>query len=272
MASDDTRYDSDSDFQKLLNLVRSRNLLEMSLNRQRPICFRSDVDTSLFNFCNESFYVDAILEYDYTQYAPEDSNLALQPSEQKIAKLFNATVPVLIYLGTAASKRTAGYSAVTSEDYGEISPSQHIKSATSAATRESSFTQNSYFSFWFSLHPMVRQQILDVISSLSNTLGVDPICSRQSDVSSCRSNKAKVLLRVVSALRANDQSSAIPQLLQSIRPDTNTARPIGMIKSDLGLGNVYKCLQRARTRKKLQQDGGGSCGGEGCRPCVDRNL
>jgi len=272
MASDDTRYDSDSDFNKFLNLVRSRNLLDMSLNRQRPICFRSDVDTSIFNFCNESFYANPTTEYDYTQYAPEDSNLALQPSEQKIAALFNAVVPVLIYLGTAASKRVAAYNTATSEDYGEIIPSQHVKSSTSAATRESSFTQNSYFSFWFSLHPRVRQQILDVISSLSNTLGVDPICSRRSDVSLCRSNKAKVLLRVVSALRASDQSSAIPLLLQSVRPDTNETRPIGMIKSDLGLGNVYKCLQRARTRKKLQHDGGGSCGGEGCRPCVDRSL
>jgi len=272
MASDDTRYDSDSDFQKILNLVRSENLLEMSLDRKRPNCFRSDVDTSIFNFCNQSFFVDANTEYDYTQYLPEDSNLALQPSENKIKKLFNAVVPVLVYLGTAASKRTPGYNAVPSEDYGDISPSQHMKSATSAATRESTFTQNSYFSFWFSLHPMVRQQILDVISSLSNTLGVDPICSRQSDVSLCRSNKAKVLLRVVSALRVSDQYSGIPQLLQSVRLDINTARPIGMIKSDLGLGNVYKCIQRARTRKKLQQDGGGSCGGEGCRPCVDRNL
>lgn len=227
MASGENRLKTESDFNKILEIVRSRGLLQTALGASRPSCYTSDGGTD-FDFCNQSFYDGPQVQYDYTSYSPERSNLAEKPDDAKLLAVFRRVVPILIYLGTSATRRISGYSISNGEKYGSTSPSSSVKSVVSFNGAGSAFTQNSYFSYWFSLHPNVRMQILDVIVSLSGNLGVDGNCVRgnlAATSSSCQSDRARALLRTVSALRQTANAPTIDLIIQQLRPDANTSRP-----------------------------------------------
>jgi hypothetical protein len=227
MASGDNRLKTESDFNKILGIVKSRDILQTALGASRPSCYTSDGGSD-FNFCNQEFYDGPQVKYDYSSYIPERSNLAEKPDDAKLLALFRRVVPVLVYLGTSATRRISGYAANSDSKYGSIAPSSVAKSVASFTDAGSSFTQNSYFSYWFSLHPNVRMQILDVIVSLSENLGVDKNCVRgnvDGSSSACQSDRARALIRTVSALRQTANIPSIDAIVQQLRPDTNTSRP-----------------------------------------------
>jgi len=231
MASGDSRLKTESDFNKILGIVRSRDILQTSLSASRPSCFTSD-GGSEFDFCNQAFFEGPQLQYDYSSYSPERSNLAEKPDDAKLLQLFRRVVPILVYLGTSATRRISGYSATSEEKYGAISPSSPVKSVVSFSDAGSAFTQNSYFSYWFSLHPNVRIQILDVITALSSNLGVNRECLRGNVTglsSACQSDRARALIRTVSALRQTANAPSVDSIIQRLRPDTNTSRPSRLI-------------------------------------------
>lgn len=234
MASGDNRLRTESDFNKILGIVQSREILQSALGASRPSCYASGAGTgggSDFDFCNQAFYDGPQLQYDYSSYSPERSNLAEKPDDSKLLTLFRRVVPVLIYLGTSSTRRVSGYSVSSELKYGTISPSSSVKYVVSSAETAGEFTQNSYFSYWFSLHPNVRRQILDVIASLSENLGVDKSCVRGNAASSsaCQSDRARALIRTVSALRQTSNAPSVDEIVQKLRPDTNTSRPSKLI-------------------------------------------
>jgi hypothetical protein len=227
MASGDNRVQGESDFQRILDFVRLRGIVQNALSASRPSCLSSgagDFSGEEFNFCSQDFYNGPRLVYNYTSYSPEKSNLANPPDETRLLSLFRKVVPVLIYLGTSATRRINAYTSVTNGKYGEVSPSLRVKSSVTVPESMGEFTQNSYFSYWFSLHPNVRRQILDVIFALSPILGAGN-CVRQPGSASCNSNRARALLRTVSVLRQTVDGSSVNEIVKSLRPDTNTARP-----------------------------------------------
>lgn len=230
MSSDDVRYRSDLDFSRILNIVRTRQFIEKGLEASRPVCTSSGASQSstVFNFCKQEFYTSPEIQYDYASYSIEDSNLAKQPDEVRIEKLFAAVIPVLVYLGSASTKKLSGYTSAINSIYGEVSASADVKKAVGSGNTLGQFTENAYFSFWYFLHPKVRQQILDVVAALSSNLGVDPACARRADagdLDSCRSTKARTLLRVVNALRKTSQNQTLDQIKQGLVPDINISRP-----------------------------------------------
>lgn len=231
MASGDNRLQTESDFNKILGIIKSRDILQTALGASRPSCYASESSSgggSDFDFCNQAFFDGPQVQYDYSSYSPERSNLAVQPDDAKLLSLFRRVVPILVYLGTSATRRISGYSASAASKYGTITPSLDVKSVVSFTDAGSAFTQNSYFSYWFSLHPNVRRQILDVIVSLSENLGVDRNCVRGNAVgssSACQSDRARALIRTVSALRQTANAPSIDVIIQQLRPDANTSRP-----------------------------------------------
>lgn len=233
MADGDVRLTNESEFKRILRLVQSRSIIQQSLDSERPRCLGGEAPNEIFNFCDEVYYEGPKTTFAYASYPPERSSIGNFPNENKVKALFAITIPILIYLSTDSRTKVGGYSLGATSKYGSLNPSLVLRSLSRKAQNSGEFSKNAYVSFWFSLHPNIRRQILDIIAVSAPLLGVNSSCLQSggnNQSRGCGTPKSRALIRAVSALRQLNARATVDDFLKTLQIDTNTSAPISLLK------------------------------------------